>query len=518
MKRFFSDDFRTTSGESLAELEAYARRFCGGLKERGVKEFGILTNDSVIFLTALFGACYAGVKIAFLQVAKFDGLIITADNFSDFLGTLDEVAELNLDTPFGFRTSGSSGEPKEILKTFRQMVDEAEFLVGKFGFNKTQTMVANTPLVHLFGLTFRGFCALVGGVRVESELLLYPDEVFEFCKNNENVTLISTTMVLKKLCESTNLSKMRNLKQIFTAGNRLDKSVRERLLAALPELKVVEIYGSSETGVMAYDVGGGLTKFSGVSARVLDGRLQVASKWQDVGDGVPFLTSDRAEIYGDKIRLLGRCDRLVKLHEKRVSLDGAQAALCRCKFLADAFVGHFEGEKRLYALVELNAAGREAFLNGGKRAVVSECKKSLGDEFGAVVRYFKILEKLPYERHGKISRMSAESAFLARVEPKFELVKKSDECVELKTKVSPEWFYFDGHFNVFPLTPGFVQMGWAVRFVKEFWGVSVRAANQVKFSAFLRPFDDVFVSVFKSGEKFGFEVRSQNGKCCSGRI
>ncbi len=603
MLKIFSSHFTTTNGKTLNDLANLSELFCRSLNAKNVKKVAISLDDSFDFLVAFFGANLAKKEIILpqnknfemlmempeaLEVSKNENFInITNSNFAEFLTKNDKktnekkektATKLSLSLPFFFQTSGSSGEPKLVAKTLRQMLNEANFLARHFAFSTHETLLASTPLTHLFGLTFKGFTALVSGAKVEPKQCIYPEVILEKSQKFAecDVVLVATPTVLNALCEHANLANACNIRRVFSAGSKLAPQIRQKLKTALPNLQIVEIFGSSETGVVAFDNGNGLFKFDEVDVWSENERLCVRSLWQDAGDGVPFLTSDCGVVGDDgAVEIFGRCDRLVKLHEKRVSLDKIEKVLTNSGFVAESFVGvkeslesfkvlkneknaNFEsgenanlqngesvanGENvnlqssekseksentnltntmlenvRLFALVVLNEKGKREFLNGGKKALVEKLKNVLKNEFGSLVRFFKIVEKLPYNERGKVAKKDALAKLYERAEPKFEILEKSENSIVLHSFVSPEWFYFEGHFSSFPLTPGFVQLGWALRAVGEFFGVQICRVNSVKFVAFLRPFDEVFVEIVKKEKRFEFEVKNQNGRCCYGRI
>ena len=79
--------------------------------------------------------------------------------------------------------------------------------------------------------------------------------------------LISSPTVLGALCEHADAANIAPLGTIFSAGAPLSPAIRDNL-RALSSARIVDIYGSSETGVIACNEGAGLKKFAPVSVQI----------------------------------------------------------------------------------------------------------------------------------------------------------------------------------------------------------------------------------------------------------
>lgn len=478
----------------------------------------LFIEEAECFLVAFFGLLSLDKEPILLQKSEND--ILDKFEFDKIMSSKNaensafDINAINLNALFYIQTSGSSGTPKLVAKTLKQMLDEAEVIVSTFNINESDVFVSCVSNQHLYGLTFQVFTPLVAGARVEKQDFDFLNLFVNF--NENDFIFIASPIMLKTLAKSDDLRAIKRAKKIFSAGGKLENSVRE----VMKPCEIIEIYGGSEMGVVAYNDGTGFVGFKGVDLKLDEqNRLIISSKWQrNFLNKTPFLSADLAKLNGDKLTLLGRFDRIVKIHAKRISLEGVEERLKSNEFIEDA-VAFLEAEKtRLSALLVLNKKGKEHFLNYGKKGIVKALQAYLFEDFGAKIRYFKILSKLPYNAQGKLTSSTCVKAFKARNEPEFELIEKSENEVRLKAYISDDCFYFDGHFGDFPLTPGFVQVKFVLQNARKYLAVKdfVEIEN-VKFLAFLRPFQNCFLNLNLKGEKLYFELFANTLKCCSGR-
>uniref|UniRef100_UPI00261AD4AC AMP-binding protein n=1 Tax=uncultured Campylobacter sp. TaxID=218934 RepID=UPI00261AD4AC len=172
---------------------------------------------------------------------------------------------LRADQKFYIKTSGSTGEAKNIEKSLRDMVLEAEFLIERFGLCASDRFLSGVSHQNMFGLTFSIFVPLLCGSRTQKGGLNYPEIIL--AADLAGAVLISSPTVLGALCEHADAANIAPLSTIFSAGAPLSPAIRDGL-RALSNARIVDIYGSSETGVIACNEGAGLKKFAPVSVQI----------------------------------------------------------------------------------------------------------------------------------------------------------------------------------------------------------------------------------------------------------
>ena len=553
LKNFrFTDDLRDVFDACLG--------FAAFLEKNGIKELQIYLDDAFKFYAAFFGSLLAGVAPCVLAKPVYEPNLtaVNDENFSNFLSSKPANGlKFDPQAKFYLQTSGSSGKSKMIEKTLAQMIKEGEYLAGELNFSSQNTFFSSVSHRHMFGLTFKVFLPLVLGARVIADELNYPEAILGL--DLANHVFIASPVLLRTLTQSPAASSLKGLSGIVSAGSPLKKELRDKL-GKICDARIIEIYGSTETGIVARDEGRGLRLFSAVNAG-LDGRgaLNVSSPWCDF-----FQTNDAASIGDNRLALQGRIDRIVKLNDKRVSLESIEAKLLESGLLADCYCAPHPKFKRIAALLELNGEGLKKFRKIGKKGVAAELKELLKLEFKNSVRYFKIVEKMPRNQQGKFEKSEFENVLFASPKPVWSggrvneageicggqiyksgqnlasglncgAVNVSDICAKfegggerLENSVQKYEFsavvhagleIFESHFPNLPLLPGFMQLDYVFELACGV-GIDVSGASAVenlKFMKFVRPGDLLLVCFEKRGGKLYFELFCNGEKCSVGR-
>ncbi|MDX6038001.1 acyl-CoA synthetase, partial [Acinetobacter baumannii] len=172
---------------------------------------------------------------------------------------------------------------------------------------------------------------------------------------------------------------LQHCQMVFSSGGKLESGVRPLL-----NRPIIEVLGSSETGGIAHRAKDedAWTAFSNVAIRIEDQQLMVKSNhayendWITTGDGAAW-TDATCQIF----KLLGRTDRIVKLEEKRLSLDAIEQRIQALDVVKQCHVLVFEHEQRqmLGCIVVLTEQAREQLQQQGKSAFVSHLKQQLKD-------------------------------------------------------------------------------------------------------------------------------------------
>ena len=552
LKNFrFTDDSRDVFDACLG--------FAAFLEKNGIKELQIYLDDAFKFYAAFFGSILAGAAPYVLAKPIFEENLtaVNDENFSNFL--LKEPAKgvkFDPEAKFYLQTSGSSGKSKMIEKSLAQMIKESEYLATELNFSSQNTFFSSVSHRHMFGLTFKVFLPLVLGARVIADELNYPEAILGLGLANH--VFIASPVLLRTITQSPAASALKGLSGIVSAGSPLKKELRDEL-GRICDARIIEIYGSTETGIVARDEGCGLRLFGAVNAGLDDrGALNVSSPWCGF-----FQTNDAASIDEDRLELQGRIDRIVKLNDKRVSLESIEAKLLESGLLADCYCAPHPKFKRIAALLEFNGEGLKKFRKIGKKGVVTELKELLKLEFKNSVRYFKIVEKMPRNQQGKFEKSEFENTLFASPKPVWSggTVDEASEicggqiygsgqnlesglnCGEVNTNDGCAKFdeggerldgaqkyefsavmhagleIFESHFPNLPLLPGFMQLDYVFELASGV-GIDVSGLNTVenlKFMKFVRPGDALRVCFEKRGGKLYFELFCNGEKCSTGR-
>ena len=230
-----------------------------------------------------------------------------------------------------FWTSGTTGEPKAVLKRLAQLDGEVAMLEAAFGAGLGEALVVGTvPHHHIYGCLFRLLWPLAAGRPFLCEPCGDPAS-FRQALTRAPV-LVSSPAHLSRLPRLMDLDGLPGLPvAIFSSGGPLDRTDALAWAGAVPA-GVVEIYGSTETGGIAWRRQGeptdsaAWTPFQDTAVSLDGDGALVVSSFR--AGPCPTRMEDGAALRGDgTFQLLGRLDRTLKLEEKRVSLPELEAAL-----------------------------------------------------------------------------------------------------------------------------------------------------------------------------------------------
>jgi len=528
-----------------AELRQQALRLAAGLRNRGVARLAVHLEDAADLAVALLGAWRAGVTVllpADLQPASRSRLDHQADlwltdqdgdaKLSELLAEPLEGAKLDLD---GCRlllcTSGSSGEPKLIEKRMRQLANEVETLEACWGADLGDAcVIASVAAQHIYGLLFRVLWPLCAGRPFMRRAQPFSEDIQLASRQHPRFCWVASPALLKRMGDNLDWPALRSVRRVFSSGGALDAEAAQRLEQRLGQLPT-EIYGSSETGGIAWRQGGKLWHpFDGVQlSQDEQGALRVASPC--LPPGHIEQTADAARIEADgRFELLGRLDRIVKLEEKRISLTMLEAALNEHPFVSDTRLGVInENRAYLAALVALSEAGLHALRNGGRRALTETLRKHLAKhcEALALPRRWRLVTRLPLNSQGKLPQAQLDSLLLAPrpLQPERLSVLQEGDQWQLQLAIPPDLAHFTGHFPQTPVLPGVVQIDWAIGLAREliadlpprFQGMEV-----LKFQQLARPGDRLSLTLRFDRERSKLHFAYRNGEgdapCSSGRI
>ena len=264
----------------------------------------------------------AGLNRPVLEIASLvlEPPALSEDELTATKTALSGIADSSV---FELYTSGSTGSPKAVLKTVGEMEAEAQVLAQFLSAELDgATLLATVYPYHMYGLTFSVFLPWSTGTVLYLPQIHYSEELAALPE--KRYVLISSPAFLKRLDFKL---KAPALSAIVSAGGPLAAEIRQRL-QAWSGISATEIYGSTEAGVMAQRQNvsdeAPFTLFSDVTLEVSPERTILHS-----GHVASSLTlDDRVELVGARtIKLLGRSDRIVKIEEKRVSLNAIEAAL-----------------------------------------------------------------------------------------------------------------------------------------------------------------------------------------------
>ncbi|WP_339100677.1 AMP-binding protein [Pseudomonas atacamensis] len=524
------------------QLRAQALSVAAGLQSRGVKRLAVHLEDAADLAIALLGAWRAGVSVllpADLQAQTRQRWSQEVDlwltdqpgdaQLDDFTQPELPGAQLDLDQcRLSLCTSGSSGEPKRIDKTLRQLANEVEALELLWGADLGEAcIIGSVATQHIYGLLFRVLWPLCAGRPFVRRQLAFSEDLQRASREYPAFAWVASPALLKRMGDNLDWPALSAVRRVFSSGGALPSEAAQSLHQRLQQWPT-EILGSSETGGIAWRQGESLWQpFAGVElSQDSDGALLISSPYLPAGHVEH--SADAARIAADgRFELLGRLDRIVKLEEKRISLPMLEQALAAHDWVAEARLGVVqENRASLGALLVLSESGLFALREHGRRDLTETLRKHLSQhcEALALPRRWRLLRQMPLNSQGKLAQADVEALLLAARPKAPEVLEQSASDGEwsLQLSVPPDLAYFSGHFPKAPVLPGVVQVEWALNLGRQLLKLDGAFAGMevLKFQQLVRPGDEIQLHLRFDAErgKLYFAYRNDTATCSSGRI
>ncbi|MFM2029346.1 MAG: hypothetical protein RL517_537 [Pseudomonadota bacterium] len=517
----------TDDGATFAALKSDVSKARELIKDVPNAEIALFHSDAYIFLVWLLAAWQEGRKVlvpvdknialsprfsSWFKVGEFDSPDLVGWNTDkQIASTLFNKVDSNFEA-IGVFTSGSTGEPVRIDKTIRQLENEVDALEFTFGakIEKNVVFYRSVSHQHFFGMPFGVFWAVSRGSMLSRVVI---KGGHEWNTSNPQV-LITSPSFLKSIADITSQHKNigPGIQSIFSAGGILEDAIFS-IINLITKTRVVDIYGSSETGHIAWR---GSPEMSwqvqeGVEfKRPIVDVLEIKSKFCPGDEWFP--TSDLARLSGNSFEILGRADRIIKIEGTRVSLSQLIASVKESKFVEDCLISDIENGRRsqLGAVLKLSPSGLDALKVDGRLKLINGLKDSLRGKVNsiAIPRRWRFVDDFPVNSLGKVLKANLDSLFSEKLKAPIIISLKAEEnSVELVLDMLKSLDCFNGHFDNFPIVPGVALLEWAVKIseghlVKNhiFSGMS-----QIKFQKFIKPNQVICL-------RLGFNPESMNLK------
>jgi len=509
--------------------------------QAGVK-WALFFENTLMLATALMGAWQSGKCVYLPSDALPDTVNRLRHEVDGFAGDFPHAAKTVSPAEFSsgdwhacdtdaqslvLYTSGSTGEPCAIPKKLWQLENEVKTLSQLWDESLGRAPVfATVSHQHIYGLLFRVLWPLSSGRAFAAERLVYPENIWKSLADTR-LNLVSSPSHLKRLPPEINWSAVRgNLCSLFSSGGELSEQAWQdcsKLLGRVP----IEIYGSSETGGVAWRE----RNDEADTSWCLMPRVEVNCPQDIMTVKSPHLptdewyqTADRARCLSSGFQLLGRCDRLVKIEEKRVSLTAVEERLMETRFFEEVRVITLHDARLRLAVFaipssigwgkyeELGRKGLNAWLREYLRAsVVPE----------ALPRQWRYSHEMPLDDRGKVTEFCIRQKFDFR-RPHGRLLERTGERVVMELEVDASSVFFKGHFPQHPIFPGVVQVEWAVILGRELLRIEggFSEIKALKFHRIITPETRVKMELVYQAEchSLQFSFSSKAGEHSAGRI
>ena len=504
-------------------------------------------NDNIEFLCLILALWHIG-KIPVIPVNTLDSTLRSVEMETDcFVGefsrkkyplpcnlakrttSLDKIKDNFQPAALIMFTSGSSGVPKAVHKTFDQINAELRILEGHWGADLKNTITIGTVSHnHMYGLPFLLLWPLTTGRAFFNLDLTYLEQLHSV--RQFDITLISSPAHLENVPEIFDLQK--SIKMVFSAGSPLSEPGAENARKKMGAV-VMEIYGSTETGVVAYrnqNIAERWTPLNGISVQKSDNKLAVNSPAAVKNSW--YVTEDLCEIYQDnQFLILGRSDKIIKVGGKRISINAIE--LCLKDHLSISKVQALQLNKhknRVGAVIQLTDNGNGYLVDQGKLATIRELIPLLENNIEKVgwPRYWRFVSKFPVNQQGKTTNQELEALFDNETRSRLPQIlensvdEKSGEHI-LQFIVPYDLICLEGHFPGKPILPGVVQVQWVMHFCNELFGVSGKRflrLEVLKFQKIILPGERIYLGIRWDNQKnvATFRYTRKDHSLSSGRV
>ena len=483
LEKFYTNKFdsevvlKSASDElTYAELKQYVYAQMQDFEKKKANSVVLFGDNSFEFVVNFFAALFSQKEI----------YLLTDKN---------RLSILNVE----YFTSGSTSVPKVVTKNFANLLEEAKAISTQFEFPCNLQFYSTTIMTHMFGLTFHFMLPLYLGSVINTEKVEFPEQM----ENVEDYILISSPSFLEKMYKYEILFP-NSPYRIITAGDKLKDSV---CTFFNQKSDIIEIYGSTETGVIAYKNNSkNFKRFDDVLISQDENNCIVVKSKFFMEEEVKM--EDVIEQISDEEFILnGRNDRLVKIKEKRISLVELEANLMDHPFVDDCYCFKYED------VLACAVATKDITLNE------KNLKEHLSKYSEVVPKKWRFLDEIPKTDTGKIDKATIEQIFGMNLSYPFVVNRKVEENkVELELIFRKNSNFFQGHFSVMPILPGVVQLFYANYFAKKMFKIDIPCdeAKRVKFTNIIKADEKITLVLNKKDKSIEYSYVANDKSYSSG--
>ncbi len=424
--------WRESEALTVSDFRQKISQIAHEVQKHSAQNWAVYINDCFLFAASLFALLIQNktpvilghTREALLQEqSEFYDAILTdttlttecyryrVDQKTDT--TYPLITELNYttDAQLLLFTSGSTAKPKAIVKPIRLLEKESFLLAHHYGARFGNKKVISTiSHLHLYGITFRILLPLVLGIPFDINQIYYPESLPS--QPPQDYVLISSPAFLKRLDAQLTSSAF---VEIFSAGGILPFEHAQQTRTILGQIPT-EIYGSSETGIIAHRQQKTLEDnlfypFVDVYIQQDEHHLiQVQSPLFEAKH-TPQL-NDIVEICGNGFLLKGRTDKVIKIEEKRIAITEVEARIKTFAYIQDVVVFPLEEKNRIILAAVIVLSSNSSYEN--HQLLFKNLRRDLKNwlEPVAIPRRWRLVKEIPQNSQGKQNYYDLKALFI----------------------------------------------------------------------------------------------------------
>lgn len=193
-----------------------------------------------------------------LESIGFKGIVIDYNEVSQQSGDRALLADIrsqmiDTDPLYAIFTSGSTGVPKGVVVSHRGVIDLAEWLVDRFGFDESDALGNQTPFYFDGSVKDIYICLKTGATLnvIGKKYFTFPKLLIQFLNDRHITTILWATSAIVLVGNSNILDDNvpQHLRRIFFAGEAMPAKQLKVWMNKLPGVQFINLYGPTEITV-----------------------------------------------------------------------------------------------------------------------------------------------------------------------------------------------------------------------------------------------------------------------------
>ncbi|WP_237569216.1 class I adenylate-forming enzyme family protein [Mycolicibacterium lacusdiani] len=342
-------------------------------------------------------------------------------------------------------TSGTTGAPKAVRVTHRNIAANTESIISYLGLERTDRALVILPFFYCYGASLLHTHLRVGATLVLCNSFAFPETTAKLLEEQECTVFAGVPSSFQLMLRATSFAQRAtpSLRIIQQAGGKLPPVMIEELLAAKPHAALFVMYGQTEaTARLSYLPPAMLTEklgsigkgIPGVELRVLGhdlepvpagGKGEIYARGPSISPGYygePEGTSDKFTPHGLRtgdvavvdedgyVFIVDRRDDFIKSWGYRVSSQEVEAAALRMPQLVSAAAIGVPDDVAGEAIVLFVTVAPDSAITTD--AVAAACRRSLPKHM--VPKQVVVLDGMPLNASGKIAKTRLRDLAAAR--------------------------------------------------------------------------------------------------------